>query len=79
VSITFVLVHSRGKSSGHPLARGMYEPQSQSWQHGEVKIPDPTGARTPAPGRQARIQSLYRIHILDVYYDPTKALYMKAL
>jgi hypothetical protein len=36
-----------GKSPRYPLDRSLGGPQSQSGQHGEEKILDPTGTRTP--------------------------------
>jgi hypothetical protein len=35
--------------------------QSRSGRRGEEKILNPTGTRTPTPGRPARSQSLYRL------------------
>jgi hypothetical protein len=43
------------------LYRRLGGPQSRSGQHGEVKILDPTGTRTPTLSRPARSQSLYRL------------------
>jgi hypothetical protein len=43
----------REKSTRYPLDRRLGEPQSQSGRHGEEKILDPSGTRTPTP-RSAR-------------------------
>jgi hypothetical protein len=36
-------------------------PQSRSGRHEEEKILDPTGTRTPTPGRPASSQSVYQL------------------
>jgi hypothetical protein len=44
----------RGKSPRYPLDRKLDGPQSRSGRHGEVKILDPTGTRTPTPRSASR-------------------------
>jgi hypothetical protein len=41
--------YSRGKSPRYPLNRRFGGPQSRFGRHGEEKILDPTGTRTPTP------------------------------
>jgi hypothetical protein len=47
VSFTPRPLYPRKKSPRYPLYRRLGVPQSRSGQHGEVKILDPTGTRTP--------------------------------
>jgi hypothetical protein len=39
----------RGRKPGYPLDRRLGGPQKKSERHGEEKILDPTGTRTPIP------------------------------
>jgi hypothetical protein len=61
VSFTPRSLYPRGKSPWYPLARRLGLPQSRSGRHGEVKILDPIGIRTPTPRSSTRSQSLYRL------------------
>jgi hypothetical protein len=49
VSFRPLLLYPRGTSPWYPLDRRLGEPQSPSGRHGEEKILDATGTRTPTP------------------------------
>jgi hypothetical protein len=49
VSFTPRPLYPRGKSPPYPLESRLNGPQSRSRRHGEMKILDPTGTRTPTP------------------------------
>jgi hypothetical protein len=61
VNFTPLALYPRGKSPRYPLDRRLGGSQSRSGRYGEVKILDPTGARTRPLCRPAHRQSQYRV------------------
>jgi hypothetical protein len=59
VSFTPQPLYPRGKSPCYPLYGRLDGPQSWSWRHGEVRILNRTGTRTPIPQSFCSSQSLY--------------------
>jgi hypothetical protein len=62
-----LLLYPWGKSPRYPLARRLGGPQSRSGQHGEKKILDPTGTRTPTPQLSSPWLVTIPAHIRDLY------------
>jgi hypothetical protein len=61
VSFTPRPLYSRRKGPWYPWDRRLGGPLIRFGRHGEEKILDPTGTRTPTPRSSARSWSLYRL------------------